>query len=354
MPQEYHFEQGEDVHIAQHRDNPLNDVRIDSEWTKEKDDDVIAPWEELIAAIVSDDITSHVDVSSQSQLGSVNFEKATQNLIESIDIIESKEHANALIECLLQEGIVDQDGEDVVLFRNVSGSAENPNYLYNWAAAMNMARSKIDDQIERAKKLDEQLNKDLEQIEGIGKEFVQEDPQEQINRVDQKLRALGENNNKVPRSPQDLPPAEENEFRQYKRTLMVAQSRKRIQENFTVDQKQENVSTEEIMQGEIQNFQELQQAFVEYERMLRKTIRFNKWNNSNVGELLDGLIDMMSGITMVDQQMEDMSPEEMDEALQEMRDHRDQAYDAGREIDEEIDDEIDEEDKVEFQDAFEK
>ena len=352
MRQEYQIEQDEETHILQHREDPLKDVRIDAEWTQEKDDDVYAPWEELIAAIVSDDITSHVDVSTHSQLGSVEAAKAAKNLVSSVEEVESEEHAKALLEVLLQEDIIDEDDDEVVLFRNVSGGAENPNYLYNWAAAMSMARSKIDEQIERAKELDEQLKEDLEQIEGIGEEFVQEDPQQQIDRIDQKMRALGEDNHEVPH-PQDLSPAEQREYQQYKRTLMIARSRHRIQQNFTVEQGGDNVPPEEVMQGEIQNFQELQQAFVEYERMLRRTIRFNKWNNSNVGELLDGLIDMMSGITMIDQDMEEMSPEEIDETLKEMRSDRDTAYEAGHEIDQEIDEEASDQDKQEFENAFE-
>lgn len=357
MAQKYQIEQSGEYYIAHHRDDPLNDVRIDSEWTEEKDDDIRAPWEDLIAAIVSDDITNHIDVSTHHQMGSVGIETAVRNLADKVEEIESEEHADALIHCLLDEGIIDREGDEVVLFQNVSGGADNPNYLYNWAAAIEMARSKIDDQIERAKELDEQLQKDLSEIEDIGQDFVQEDPQEQLERINQKMRSLGDDDGEVP-DPDTLSSTEYKEYQQYKRTFQIARSRKRIQERYTVEWNKEGVpDMNELMQGEIQNFQELKQAFIEYEQQLRTTIRANKWRSTNVEKMLDGLIDMIGGIAMLDQGMEDMSHDEIDQALAEMTDSRDQAYDAGRDLTKDVDEEervesIESQAEDEFQESF--
>lgn len=353
MAPEYDISDGGDFHIAHHRDDPKKDARIDREWTEEKDDEIYAPWEELVAAILHEDITEHVDVSSQSQMGSVESGKAAQNLVSEVDEIESTEHAEALLETLRQEQIVEEKDDEVVLFENVSGEPENSNFLYNWAAAMQLARVKIEDQIERARELDEQLQEDLEEITDIGEDFVEEDPQEQINRLDQKFRALGDGEG-VP-DPQTLSPTERQEYNQYKRTLQIARSRKRIQEQYTIEGGDQ---TDIDMQGEIENFQHLHQAFSEYEKQLRTMIRTNKWRNTNVGTMLDGLIDMIGGIAMLDQGMEDMSHDEIENTLNELTDSRDQAYEAGTEIndgkyDERVEEEVEEQGEEEFVDSFE-
>lgn len=356
MAPEYEISDGGDFHIAHHRADPKKDARIDREWTEEKDDEIYAPWEELVAAILNDDITKHVDISSQSQMGSVGSDKATQNLVSEIDDIESKEHAKALLEALQQEQVVEWNNDEVVLFDNISGDPENPNFLYNWAAAMQLARAKIEDQIERARELDEQLQKDLEEIHVIGKDFVEEDPDEQLQRLDQKFEALGDGEG-VP-DPETLSQSERREYNQYQRTFQIARSRKRIQERYTVEGG-EVAGTDDVMQGQIENFQHLHQAFSEYEKQLRTMIRTNKWRNQNVDTMLDGLIDMISGIGMLDQSMEDMSHEDIENTLDELTDSRDQAYEAGKDItdgvkDEKVEEELEGQTQGEFADNFEQ
>lgn len=353
MAPEYDINSDGDFHIAQHRDDPLKDAKIETEWTQEKDDEIYAPWEELVAAMLGDDITKHVDVSSHQQTGSVESEKAAENLVEEIDEIETREHAEALLATLRDKDIIEEDGDEVVLFRDVSGEADNPYALYNWAAAMELARVKIEDQIERAKKLDEQLQDDLDDITDIGRDFVEEDPQEQINRLDQKFNALGDGEG-VP-DPEKLDPNERREYNQYLQSLQIARSRKRIQEQYTIE---EGEGTDiKTMQGEIENFQHLHQAFSEYEKQLRTMIRANKWRHNNVGDMLDGLIDMIGGITMLDQAMGDMGPEEIEDTLNELTEPKDQAYNAGSEITEDIEDEeveqaVEGKDEEEFRDSF--
>ncbi len=289
------------------KDDPAKD-QIDEKWTEERDDEIHAPWEELVAAILHEGITEHVDVSSQSQMGCVESDKAAQNLVSEVDEIESTEHAEALLETLRQEKIIEKKGDKIVALRNVSDQPENPNYLYNWAAAMQLARVKIEDQIERARELDKQLQEDLEDIQSIGAEFVEEDPQE------------------------------------------------RIPEQYTIEQ---GKPTDVNIQAEIENFQHLQQALMEFETQLRTIIQTNKWQNKKVGTMLDGLIDMISEIAMLDQGIEEMSHDKIENTLGELTDSKDQAYEAGEQItdgeqDEQVQEELEGQDKEEFSDSFEE
>jgi hypothetical protein len=337
MVSEHQIKRDGDVFIAQHRSDPKLDARVDAEWTEAKDNDIHAPWEDLIAAIVSDDITEHIDIDSHYQLGSVDAETAVQNLASEIDEVESTQHAQALLECLQEEQVIEEDDDgEIVLFENVDGSASNSKYLYNWAAAMDMARTKIDQQIKRAEDLEEQLQRDLKEIDGLGEDFVDEDPQEQLGKVKQKMRALGGAEDSVP-DPATLSPSEQNEYTQYKRTFQIARQRQRIKEQFTIDQSSER--TPEPMEGQIQNFQELKQAFIEYEKHIRTTIRTNRWQKNNVGEMLDGLIDMMSGIAMLDQSLEEMDHNDIDEQLEELTSPVQETYEVGSEITEGEEDE---------------
>ena len=198
-----------------------------------------------------------------------------------MDEIESTEHAEALLETLRQEKIVEKKRDKIVALKNVSDQPENPNYLYNWAAAMQLTRVKIEDQIERARELDKQLQEDLEDIQSIGAEFVEEDPQE------------------------------------------------RIPEQYTIEQ---GKPTDVNIQAEIENFQHLQQALMEFETQLRTIIQTNKWQNKKVGTMLDGLIDMISEIAMLDQGIEEMSHDKIENTLGELTDSKDQAYEAGEQI----------------------
>jgi len=365
MTPQYDFDNGGEVHIAHHRSNPKKDVRIDASWVTPKDDEVFAPWEDLVAAILSEDITGYIDVSSRESLGTVDIDQACQNLIDAanIDIIENERHARALVECLVKEDIVEEDGDEIVLFQNVSATEmDNPNFLYNWAAAMDMVRGKIEQQIDRAEKLEERMNSKLEDIQAIGSEFVQKSPQEQIDRVDQRLRSLGENNGEVPRNPSELPADEYNEYQQLTNTYRIARSRLKIQNNATIENPNEfeQVDPEDVMQGQIQNFQQLQQAFVEYERTLRMAIEYNEWNDHGITELLDGLVDMLSGIAQIDQSLDEESPEEIDETLKEIRSNTQSAYEGKEKLDatnadpenkaEDIDEEMD---RPEFESTFE-
>lgn len=364
MTSEYDFDERGGVRIAHHRDDPKKDVQIDASWVTPEDDEIFAPWEDLVAAILSEDITGYIDVSSRDSVGTVDIDQACANLVDAahIDMVENDRHARALIECLIEEDIVEETDGEIVLFRNVSATEmENPNFLYNWAAAMEMVRGKIEQQIDRAEKLEERMNQKLEDIQGIGDDIIQRSPQEQIDRVDQRLRALGEDNDKVPRNPEELPSEEYREFQQLQKTYRIARSRFKIRDNATIETTGEvDVDPEVLMQGQIDNFQQLQQAFVEYERTLRMAIEYNEWNDHGISELLDGLVEMLSGIAQIDQSLEDESPEEMDETLQELRSDAQTAYEGKQELEETNEDpenkaeEVEEAmDRPEFESTFE-
>ena len=75
--------------------------------------------------------------------------------------------------------------------------------------------------------------------------------------------------------------------------------------------------------------------------------------------MLDGLIDMISEIAMLDQGIEEMSHDKIENALGELTDSKDQAYEAGEQItdgeqDEQVQEELEGQDKEEFSDSFEE
>lgn len=329
------------------------DIQINSEWNQERNNDIFAPWEELIRAIIDDDITRCTDVPDHQHFGSIALETATENLYKNIDEIESREHATAMIKTLLEKDIIDKNDKEVVLFQDISGELENPNHLYNWAAAAEMCRNKIDEQVKRAEKLDKQLLSDLEQIDSTGQEFAKFPPREQIDRIDQKIRTLGKDPEEVPRNPEELSPAEQRKFNQYKRTFMIARIRKRLHDIF-FHQSRANHVTEKTLPVRIRNVRELEQTFVEYERILRRAIQFNKWNNENVKELLSALIDVMNEFKRFDQNIDIRSLEKMDETLLEITESIRTASNAREEINQIIKngERIDNQDEKEFRRKF--
>jgi len=41
-------------------DDSTKDIQIDKKWTEIKEDEIYAPWEELVAAILTEDITERL------------------------------------------------------------------------------------------------------------------------------------------------------------------------------------------------------------------------------------------------------------------------------------------------------
>lgn len=362
MATKYDFDREDGVRIARHHSDPKKDVRLDASWVTPEPDEVFAPWEDLVATIMSEDITSYIDVSDGESVGTVDVDQACQNLVSGTDVIENERHARALIECFIEEDIVKKDGDEIVLFQNVSATEmDNPNFLYNWAAAMQMVRGKIEQQIDRAEKLEEQMNEKLEDIVTIGTDFIDMDPDEQIQRAKKRLQALGDDD-RVPRNPEELPPAEQRKYQDLRRTVRIARSRKNIQDNVTIEKSgdMERVDPGVLIQGQIENFQQLQQAFVEYERTLRLAIEYNEWNDHGISDLLDGLVDMLSDIARIDQSLDDQSTDEFADYLEEFSADAEEAYEGIEQLEDTNEDpenradEIDREmERGEFENTFE-
>lgn len=309
MSRVYTVHRDGDLFIAQHRSDPSKNVRVNPDWVTTEEDNIYAPWEDIIHSIVSEDLTQYVDISSTGQSASIPLDLACENMVSS-GIAESEAHARGVLECLDKEDILEIENDNVVLFTNPTGENAKRAAIYNWAAVVEAATNKIEDQIERAEKMDEQLQKKLEQIDDIGPSVGQtKDAQEQINEIYRELKSLDSDAETVHDiDPTDLPPDKQNRYHSLKRSFRIAQSRQKIGANETVDLQGEDI--DEWMSNRIGNFKELRQAFYEYQKDLRTVVAYKEWNNNNVADLLDNLVDMISGVALIDQSIQDQNHEE--------------------------------------------
>lgn len=111
------------------------EIEVSDEWAQKKDDEIYAPWEELIKGMLKNDPTN---------LEGLDPEVATTNLAEEVDDIKGKQHAKAIIETLQEKNIIQEEKDHkLVLLPEISVYPNNNLHLYNWAALFQYIRDKI-------------------------------------------------------------------------------------------------------------------------------------------------------------------------------------------------------------------
>ncbi|MGQ3413019.1 hypothetical protein ACT4ML_12245 [Natrinema sp. LN54] len=232
MPQKYEFERiesdGREFVIADPVNQTDDPVRLDARWIE--GDDIEGEWERAIRAIIKTDLLGSMELKEGN--GRIDRRRAIETLAsasdEEGDIVTSEQQAEALLEFLAHEDILDLQGGQVVMLRNPSDNPEeiNGRMILNWAAAIDACVEKISETIDRVDGAKEKLENrmaDIDQSSGKIDEHLEETAQE--------LKSLGTGAG-VPKDPSTLPEEERERFKQLKRKLIYHKKMKEAdQEN---------------------------------------------------------------------------------------------------------------------------
>ncbi|ELY65906.1 hypothetical protein [Natrinema versiforme] len=232
MPQKYEFERiesdGREFVIADPVNQTDDPVRLDARWIE--GDDIEGEWERAIRAIIKTDLLGSMELKEGN--GRIDRRRAIETLAsasdEDGDIVTSEQQAEALLEFLADEDILDLQGGQVVMLRNPSDNPEeiNGRMILNWAAAIDACVEKISETIDRVDSAKEKLENrmaDIDQSSGKIDEHLEETAQE--------LKSLGTGAG-VPKDPSTLPEEERERFTQLKRKLIYHKKMKEAdQEN---------------------------------------------------------------------------------------------------------------------------
>lgn len=279
-------------------DDPIKDIAIDGTWTEEKDNEICAPWEKLITAIIDE----NSDVLNQFPIGNLKFDKAAQTLDSEVDEIESIEQAKALLEALCRNEIIGKKGNDIILFKNGSGEPENRFLLYNLAAAIQLIRTKIDRKIYRINNICNAIHENKDRHGIYGEKQVNVELVDEIEHLNQIKRTLGE----------------------YEKQLRTTIQTNKYDHENTIEREYQNISIN-IIAG--------------IKTLDQRTNDMNPYNIKSTVNSLSDIVENTNGMGIQDTAMEDMSHEEIENILNELTDSRDQTYEAGKQITDEPKDE---------------
>ncbi len=226
MAQKYEFKRiesdGKQYVIA----NPVNQtaepVRLSAHWIE--GDDIEGEWERAVRAIIKTDLLGSMELKEGN--GRIDRRQAIKTLAEASDnngaIVTSKQQAEALLEFLASENIIELQGGQVIMLRNPTDNPEDINgrMILNWAAAIDACVEKITETIDRVDSAKEKLENRIDDVQqGSGK------IDERLTETAQELRSLGEGSG-VPQDPSELPAEERERFQQLKRKLIYHQKMK--------------------------------------------------------------------------------------------------------------------------------
>lgn len=301
----YQVESDDDGYRAIHETDRRKNVRVSQEWTEKEMDSVYAPWEDIIHSLVKSNPMDVLNVDAQMQEGKIEIDTACQQMVAD-DVAENEDHARAIIETLVNQEIFELSDGEVVLFVDPTDVTSKKDYIFNWAAVIEATADRIEAQIDRAREMDQTLQKRLEDAESDRDVSVEsKDPQKQINEIHRRIQSLGDpDTNEVP-EPKEMSREDQMEYKHLRRKSRIARSRMRFTQGEVLDTTQ--ADPKEVMSRGIENFEELLVGFDEYHEEIRTSIALEMWNDDNIVQLLDGLVDMLGHVALLDKSMEEES-----------------------------------------------
>lgn len=312
MPQKYEFERiesdGREFVIADPVNQTDDPVRLDARWIE--GDDIEGEWERAIRAIIKTDLLGSMELKEGN--GRIDRRRAIETLASASDeegnIVTSEQQAEALLEFLADEDILDLQGGQVVMLRNPSDNPEeiNGRMILNWAAAIDACVEKISETIDRVDSAKEKLENrmaDIDQSSGKIDEHLEETAQE--------LKSLGTGAG-VPKDPSTLPEEERERFTQLKRKLIYHKKMKEAdQENLAekvesgADRLADNIEMLESAKTTLGNKREQ----VRTQALKKQTFPDEAMNIvDNMGELTTQL----AGVGGFEEELEDTADHELD------------------------------------------
>jgi hypothetical protein len=142
----YEFTVHDDEVVARPTEDGESPVTLDPEIAEV--DGVTARWEPLVEDIVSE----HREAFEGGRV-TVPFDEAVEAIVAGDGDIQSQERARATLEYLVSEGVLDADGDQLVVLIPLEQVQEGRwGYSYNWAATLNGLKTRLESAIEAADK----------------------------------------------------------------------------------------------------------------------------------------------------------------------------------------------------------
>lgn len=311
MTQKYEFERiesdGQEYVIANPVNQTADPVRLNASWIE--GDDIEGEWERAVRAIIKTDLLGSMELKEGN--GRIDRRQAIETLAAASDndgdIVTSEQQAEALLEFLADEGILDLQSGQVVMLRNPSDNPQDVNgrMILNWAAAIDACVEKISETIDRVDSAKEKLENrmaDVKQDSGNIDEHLGETAQE--------LKSLGDGPG-VPQDPSKLSAEERKRFQQLKRKLVFHKKMKKADDvnlaekvESGADRLADNIEMLESAKTTLDNKREQ----VRTQALKKQTFPDEAMNIvDNMGELTTQL----AGVGGIEEEIENTSDEEV-------------------------------------------
>lgn len=330
MAKKYNFESIESGGTEYVIADPINEnndpVRLKAQWIE--GDDIEGEWERAIGSLIKSDLLGSMEMKEGN--GRIERRNAIQTLSEIEDdegpIVTSEDQAEALIEYFADEGIVEMDGEDVLVLRNPQDeTAMGGRMILNWAAGIDACVEKISETIERVRNAKEKLEDRMDEID--------QDPGEiqgKIQETGQELKSLGDGPG-VPQDPNELSQEERSRYNQLKRKFVFHQKMQEVIDTDLTEKVEQgtNKLSDSIEQLESARFA-LDQKQQEVRTRALQEQEFPEGAN-NIVENMGELATQLAGVGGIEEEVEETPPDELATLVDEMTEEVSEATESATE-----------------------
>ena len=227
MTSKYSFEQKEidgQEYVIARRGQGADPIRVRADWTQE--DDLEGNWEPLIETIVQPETITEIDI--ENGVGGISRTEAIESLTESTvndkTIVATEEQADALIEYLSEEDVIDIQGNRLVLFKNPNEEDLSSTWFVNWAALMGAVIEEIDSKLQEIESAQEKFKNTLDNLEPE----TDSKTEQHLSELRQRLQNLGPGQG-IPK-PEELTDEEKQTYKRLKRNYLKIREIKEAKE----------------------------------------------------------------------------------------------------------------------------
>lgn len=313
MTRKYTFESktidGKEYVIAESDGPDAEPIRVRADWIDR--DDMEGKWEQLIKQVVQPETIDEIDIADGH--GGISRREAVDALAGSQadgeTLVSSEEQADALLEYLASEGILDVEGNDLVLFRDpndvdsLGGAA-----LMNWAALMSAVIESIDDHLDRIDDAKDRFEETLETLQ-----TEQTDSNENLSKTAQRLQNLGPGQG-VP-NPEDLDEEERRQYERLKEHYLYLRNMEKAREQNIIENV--NAGTEEMALA-MEKLEKARSVYEDFHADIRKAAVQDNIFPEEAMQFVENAGNLITDLTNVDEDTaDDIDHTELDEMIQE-------------------------------------
>lgn len=320
MTSKYAFEQKEidgQEYVIARRGQGADPIRVRADWTEE--DDLEGNWEPLIETIVQPETITEIDI--EDGVGGISRQEAIESLTEATvngkTIVATEEQADALIEYLSEEDVIDIQGNRLVLFKNPNEEDLSSTWFVNWAALMGAVIEEIDSKLQEIEAAQEKFESTLDSLEPE----TDSKTEQHLSELRQRLQNLGPGQG-IPK-PEELNEDEQRTYRRLKRNYLKIREIKQAKEQDFFENIEQGTEKIEMAVRRLDAQKE------GYEQM-RKDVRRMAFKKDvfpdealnfveSAGELLKKMndVDTQAADNIGDAEFREMLEEDMDRGVQE-------------------------------------